>query len=102
MLFIRADGVFAGQHLGFQLPHAAVQPQHRGLPDGYVQIAGPLVDDRLQQLVDQDRTHDVLLAGLAGQAAADRNTLNPSSTVGSPHTEMANAGLLRTDREHGL
>ena len=47
----------AGQHLGLELAHAAVQPQHRRLADGDVQIAGPLADDRLQQLVNEDRTH---------------------------------------------
>ena len=39
------------------LPHVAVQPQHRRLADGDVQVAGALVDDRLQQLVDEDRGH---------------------------------------------
>ena len=57
MLFISADGVFRLQDLGLQPLHVAVQPQHRRLPDGDVQIARLAIDDRLQQFVDKDRGH---------------------------------------------
>ena len=53
MLFINATVSSASSDLGFELPHPAVQPQHRRLPDGNVQIAGALLDDGVQQLVDE-------------------------------------------------
>ncbi len=52
MLFISAVVSSGSKHLGFQLPHAAVQPQHRRLADGDVQIARPLLHHGVQQLVD--------------------------------------------------
>ena len=57
MLFIKADGVGRLQHLGRQRPHVAVQPEHRLAADGQVQVARLLGADRLEQLVDQQRSH---------------------------------------------
>ncbi len=50
-------GVVRLQHLGLELPHAAVQAKHRRLADGDVQIAGALLDHGVQQFVDQNRSH---------------------------------------------
>ena len=59
MLFIKAMVSSASSDLGFQLPHAAVQPHHRRLADGNVQVARCLVDHGVQQFVDQQGSHDV-------------------------------------------
>ena len=54
MLFISAIVSAGFQHLGLQPLHAAVQPHHRRLAHGDVQIAGPFLDHCLQQLVDEN------------------------------------------------
>ena len=46
MLFIRATVSAGSSTLVFELAHVAVQPQHRRLADGDVQIAGALLDAR--------------------------------------------------------
>ena len=54
MLFIRAVVSSLSSDLGVELAHAAVVADHRRLADGDVQVAGLELDDRGQQLVDQD------------------------------------------------
>ena len=53
----QGDRVVRLQRLGFELQHPAPRPDHRRLAGGNVQIAGLVVDHRLQQLVDLDRAH---------------------------------------------
>ena len=55
----QGHGVVGLERFGFQLPHATVQTQHRRLADGNVQVAGALLDDRVQQFIDQQCAHDV-------------------------------------------
>jgi hypothetical protein len=50
-------GVGTLEHLGFEGDHVATQPEHRLRADGQVQVARLLRDDRLEQLVDQQRSH---------------------------------------------
>ena len=50
-------GVRAFEHLRVQRDHVPAQPEHRFRTDGQVEVAGLLGHDRLEQLVDQQRSH---------------------------------------------
>ena len=62
MLFISATVSSGSRTLVSSLTKTPVEAQHRRLPDRDVQVAGLAVDHRLQQLVDENRTHEPFLA----------------------------------------
>jgi hypothetical protein len=56
-------GVRRLEHLRGQGAHVPPQAQHGGTPDGQVQVAGTLGANRLEQLIDQQRTQVPILSG---------------------------------------
>ena len=78
MLFIRDDRVRRLEHLGRQRTHVTVQPQHGLAAHGEVQVARLLGADRLEQFVDEQRTH------CPGSPSAERRWNLSRPTQGRP------------------
>ncbi len=91
-------GVFRLQDLGLQPHQVAVDAQHRRLADRNVQVARLAVDDRLQQFVDQNSSHDSTLPARheAAVVRPDRSDRHERTTDPSTARDVSRK-LVATD-----
>ena len=50
--FHQLHRVVGYKHFGLQLAHPTMKPKHRRLPNDNVDVTGPLLDGRLEELID--------------------------------------------------